>query len=348
MWSRLSIQNASFRLCVRCWSELSPNAPYTLEGQVAKLLCVVLCLWLTTAFPLATLAQPSVSPEPIPVTHSPQEVSARILQKAIWESVWGPPAYCVVRQEVEMYGKQLNGKGDYVREGQGSGKLKYYLRMAAGDQINTLLQVSDGQRMMSIEAIGNIRRRSEVDLGRVRDPDRLPLTDTSYRDPVVAMYLAIGGQAEFLRKIYQQYEWFAVRDGQLDNKDVWWLSGKVPPQAITARPTAPVDNMLFADNNSGLLPTRIEIAIGKENAPVPFWLYQVEQGRSAEELSPIARNTKLRIVTEWADPKLLAKEQLPPSIFELPSSNEQLFDETEKYLPPPPTMATAPLSDILR
>ncbi len=318
----------------------------TLHSKIERRWVGLLCLLLTSFIPWSSHGQTGPIAEPIPASPSPQEISARILQKSIWQSVWGPPAYCVVRQSVEMFDKQLSGVGDYVRGGQGGGKLKYSLRMPAGDQINTLLQVSDGQRMLSIEAIGETRRRSEVDLDKVHD--RLPLTNAYLHDPVIAMYLAIGGQAELLRKIYQQYEWIAVRDGKLGDVEVWWLSGKVPPQPVSVRSVAPVDNMLFADNNSALLPTRVEVAIGKADAAVPYWLYQVEQGRSAAELSPIARSCKLRIVTEWATPTLLSPEQLPPSIFELPSSNEQLFDESEKYLPPASTMATAPFPEIMR
>lgn len=280
------------------------------------------------------------SPRPIPAAHSSREVAAQILQQSILQSVWGPPAYCVVRQSVEIFGKQLNGVGKYVRGGQGSGKLKFDLRMPAGDQINTLLQVSDGQRLLSIEAIGEVRKRMEVDLGKVRP--RLVFTNESPRDPVVAMYLAIGGQAETLRKIYQKYDWVSVREGRLGEIPVWWLNGRVPPQPVSVRSVAEIDNLMFAENQSGLLPTRIEIAIGKADAELPFWFYQMEQGRMSEDLSPTARGERMHIITEWATPVLLTPDQMPSSLFEPPSSNEPLFDETDRYLPPAPVVATAP------
>ncbi len=287
-------------------------------------------------FPSAT----QESPRPIPAAHSSREVAAQILQQSILQSVWGPPAYCVVRQSVNIFGKQLNGVGKYVRGGRGSGKLKFDLRMPAGDQINTLLQVSDGQRLLSIEAIGDVRKRTEVDLGKVRP--RLVFTNESLRDPVVAMYLAIGGQAEMLRKIYQKYDWISVREGKLGDIPVWWLKGCVPPEPVNVRSVAEVDNIMFAENHSGLLPTRIEIAVGRADAELPYWLYQMEQGRIAEDLSPSARSEQMHIVTEWATPILLTAEQMPSSLFEPPSSNEPLFDDTDRYLPPAPTIASAP------
>ncbi len=358
MWSRLSKANSSIDACHLCVdSSLVPPASHVYLVGVSLLL---LGVWLPTPLqPSANAQEPAqqlarnpagapgtTPPHPIPAMHSASDVAAQILQQSILQSVWGPPAYCVVRQSVTLFGKQLNGVGKYVRGGQGSGKLKFDLRMPAGDQINTLLQVSDGQRLLSIEAIGDVRRRTEVDLGKVRP--RLVFTNESLRDPVVAMYLAIGGQAETLRKIYQRYDWVSVREGKLGDIPVWWLAGRVPPRPVNVRSLAEVDNLMFVDNNSGLLPTHIEIAIGKSDAPLPFWLYQMEQGRAADELSPTARSEKLRIVTEWATPIVLTADQMPASLFEPPSSNEPLFDETDRYLPPASSVAAAPAPEIVR
>ncbi len=354
MWSRLSKANSSIDALRLCLSD-SLVSPVSLI-YLPVIALVLLAVWqLPLLQPTANAQEPaqnptgaeaSGSPRPIPAKHSTRDVAAQILRQSILQSVWGPPAYCVVRQSVTLFDKQLNGVGKYVRGGQGSGKLKFDLRMPAGDQINTLLQVSDGQRLLSIEAIGDVRRRTEVDLGKIRP--RLVLTNASLRDPVVAIYLAIGGQAETLRVIYQKYDWVSVHEGKLGDIPVWWLGGRVPPSPVNVRSVAEVDNLMFAENNSGLLPTHIEIAIGKSEAPLPFWLYQMEQGRASDELSPLARSEKLRIVTEWATPIVLTDDQMPDSLFQPPSSNEPLFDETDRYLPPATAVATAPTTEVVR
>ena len=353
MWSKLSKANGSIALCRLGFSDslVSPVSRVYLPTLV-----LLLAVWqMTSAQPIAiaqetaqssTNSQVSSSPRTAPAMHSSRDVAVQILQQSILQSVWGPPAYCVVRQSVTMFGKQLNGVGKYVRGGEGGGKLKFDLRMPAGDQINTLLQISDGQRLLSIEAIGDVRRRTEVDLGKVRP--RLVFTNESLRDPVVAMYLAIGGQAETLRGIYQKYDWVSVREGKLGDIPVWWLGGRVPPSPVNLRSVAEVDNSMLADNNFGLLPTHIEVAIGKSDAALPFWLYQMEQSRGSDELSPIGRSEKLRIVTEWATPIVLTADQMPASLFDPPSSNEPLFDETDRYLPPAPSVAATPTPEVVR
>jgi hypothetical protein len=330
MWSRLTCVNAS-------------ESPVG-QGFSARTLWLslsVICGWI---FGQAELfGQEGQSLLPIPASHSPSEVANHILQQSLLQSVWGPPVHCVVRQSVQVFGKQTSGVGDFVRAGQGSGKLKFHLRMPAGKQLNSLLQVSDGQRLLAIESIGEHKRRTEVDLGKVRP--RLVLTNESLRDPVVAMYLAIGGQAESLRKIYQQYEWTSVRDGRLGETDVWYVSGRVTQQPPLRHALAEVDLRLRDVNSSGLLPTKIQLIIGRENAAIPFWLYQVDQVRSENELEPTGRRTSMRITTEWAEPVVLDPQRLTSELFEPPYSNEPLFDQTDRYLPP--TSQVAKTSAVL-
>ena len=101
----------------------------------------------------------------------------------------------------------MSGEGGVVE------KLHFMLRFSAQEQLNTLLQVGDGQRLLTIEDIGDEKRRSEIDLGRIRPP--LMLTQQSVANPVNSLYLAIGGQAEVLRKLCQQYEWIGVQEAKL-------------------------------------------------------------------------------------------------------------------------------------
>ncbi len=169
---------------------------------------------------------------PIAATPQPQDVGRRIMHLALHEAVWGGAAACDVRQTMELYGHKLSGFGKYVRGGQGSGKLRMSLQLPAGDQMNSLLQVSDGELLYALENIGGKARRTRVDLGKVRE--RLTISPESLNDPVIAMYLAIGGQAELLRKLCQQYEWTTVEAGKLGEEPVWWLTGRLaqtpPPE----------------------------------------------------------------------------------------------------------------------
>lgn len=297
------------------------------------MLFVVICCQCDQAFAQTT-------PIPIPTTRSPQDLGAEILHQAIHESVWGMPVACDIRQTIELYGRKMTGFGKYVRGGRGSGRLRMSLQLPAGDQMNSLLQVSDGELLYSLETIGDDSTRTRVDLAKVRE--RLIITTESLNDPVIAMYLAIGGQAELLRKLYQQYEWTNVEEGELGGTPVWWLTGKLASNPPQRRPVAEIDLQLFVENQSALLPTDVILAIGKSDTPVPYWLMQVEQFRSAQRVSPLGYKSQLSISTEWANPTPLNPSQLIPSLFESKTSNEVFQEENRLYLPPSATTASLP------
>lgn len=321
------------------WSTLTRGN----AGKV-RLLATLLGLWLgCSGQHLLAQSEPSTPkvPAPIPSQRSPADFAMRVMHLALHEAVWGQPAFCTVRQQIEVYKHNISGFGKFVRMGKGSGKLKLSLQFPAGDSMNSLLQISDGQRLHTIEDIGGIRRRTIVDLDKVRQ--RLIINNTSILDPTVSMYLAIGGQAEAIRKLCQQYEWNEIRQGQHESVDVWMLGGQlasVPPQV---RAHAPTDSALQSPNQSGLLPTKVRVIVGKatEGAVFPYWLYQVEQFRSEEEVTQLNHRSNLHLITEWAGPQPLT-QSVGPEFFEATSNNEPFYEETEQYLPPPLNIAQVP------
>lgn len=337
MWSRLKRLHASIRLSLALISCLLTTFcfPAFLQESLAQ---EALPPHASQALPTSqAVAQPpsEMSPSKMaPSEMAPNEMASLILHWALHEAVWGPPAACTVRQQIEIFGHRLNGFGKYVRGGQGSGRLKLILQFPAGDSMNSLFQVSDGQRFHSVEDIGGKRKRTVVDLDKVRK--RLGfLTNDSLNDPVVAMYLAVGGQAEAIRKICQQYVWHDVQIGKKEEREVWILSGKLTKQPPAIRALAQTDQMLFRE--TGLTPTDIRVFIGKSKnseEDLPFWLYRVEQRRTESN-----SDSQLQLVTEWAQPTRPPESALGPDFFQAQPNNEPIFEETDDYLPPPMSVA---------
>ncbi len=139
------------------------------------LACAALTLSLAPRPQLAHGQSPPL--QPIPATESPQEIGQQIMHRALHEAVWGSPALCDIRQTIQLYQHRTTGFGKYVRGGQGGGKLRMSLQLPAGDQMNTLLVVSDGELLYSHERIGDISQRTRVDLDKVRN--RLVITTDS-------------------------------------------------------------------------------------------------------------------------------------------------------------------------
>jgi hypothetical protein len=278
-------------------------------------------------------------PTPIPATPSAHETGMLLMHNALRQAVWGPSVTCKIRQRTSLLDKQLVSIGTYAHAGQGSGQLKMHVRLATDERINTLIQVSDGRVMYSTQHIGDVSVRRRVDLYRIREYLG-PIDTASLEDPVIAMYLAIGGQAELLRKLVQQYKWTHVQAGKLDKIDVWWLSGELATEPPVVRALAEIDR----PSNSGLLPTRVRIALGK-GEPFPLWLYQVEQARE-ESLAGIKNDTRLSMLLEYIEPKIV--KELPPETFQSIASNDTILEETRRYLPPTPRVAKVPFESQLK
>ncbi|MBX3423579.1 MAG: hypothetical protein KF752_18640 [Pirellulaceae bacterium] len=237
-----------------------------------------------------------------------------------------------------MYSKSRVGFGKFVRVGQGSGKLRLSLQVPAGDQMSSLIQISDGELLSTIVSIGKHSMRSQVDLGKVRE--RLSITSQSLHNPTVAMYLAIGGQAELLRRLIQQYQWLDISEGQLGQQKVWWLKGQRTEEPLDDGSQAQVDLRLH-DASAEMLPTQASVAIGHTESAMPFWLYQVEQWSLPKPQDKV----KLRVVTEWDAPTVLTSQQLDPEWFRLAAGDnlqlQETREETKLYLPPLGSAATS-------
>ncbi len=327
------------------------SKPALTEGLVAVLLAIASVMGVVCAGCDVASAQPPAPlapveralPPPIPLTVAPQETASLLIHNALRQAVWGPAVTCKIRQRISLLDKQLVGVGKYAHAGRGSGKLKMHVRLVAGDQINTLVQVSDGTLVNSSQHIGDFAQRSRIDLNRIREYLG-PITTASLEDPVIAMYLAVGGQAELLRKLAQQYRWTHVQSGKLGELDVWWLSGELASEPPTIRAYAQIDQLLYAPNDSGLLPTKARIALGR-GEPFPLWLYQIEQARE-DSLMGIKSQTRLSMLLEFTEPAIV--EQLPDELFQSQSSNETIVEETQRYLPPAPAIARTPVAQPLR
>lgn len=270
------------------------------------------------------------------------ELASQLMHRALHHAVWGPPAFCTVRQRIQVFDRQVSSSsGKFIRVGGGSGKLKLSLQFPAGDSMNTLLQISDGQRLHTIENFGDETQRSIIDLDKVRS--RLVINNESVSDPTIAMYLAIGGQAESLRKLCQQYQWTSVKPGTYGEQATWVLTGILAETPPAIRAAAESDIFLQSKNVSGLLPTQVRVAIARTEAddPLQYWLYRVEQRRAEADPSSSERREKLLLVTEWADPKLI-QQSIGKEVFEAAQTTGAIIDETRRYLPPEPRFARLP------
>ncbi len=327
------------------WSNLPSAKDLTwIDPQLCwhRLIAITLAILFAGFTPTCGRSQPGSiddtrAPQPIPARPSAHETATLLIHAALRQAVWGKPVACKIRQRITLLDKQLVGSGVYAHAGQGSGQLKMQVRMVAGNQINSLDQISDGRVMSTQESIGTVSQRSRINLTRIRE-FLGPITSASLEDPVIAMYLAVGGQAELLRKLAQQYTWTHVQSGKLGETEVWWLTGELASEPPPVRAFAEIDQLLFSPNNSGLLPSTVRIALAKRD-PLPYWLCQVEQARD-ESVDGAKSPTKLSFLLEFIEPQVL--EQMSNDVFQSQPGSDTIVDETRRYLPPGPIITSLP------
>ncbi len=284
-----------------------------------------------------TDASGNASNQPAARHLSQQEQASIILKSALLSAVWGPPARCMVSQEITLLDRTIRGSGEYARGASGVGEMKMILKVVAGDHLNSLKQVSDGRVLRIAQTIDGKEEDSHVDLGRVREYLGT-FSDEDRQDPLVALHLAIGGQNEKIRGLCQQYNWTSVRPGKftqpgrVEEVDVWWLRGERTSTPTLIAGTAMIDKVIATPDDIGMRPSQALIAIGR-GLPMQFWLYHVEESRPMSPDRPETSYAYLAKI-DYYDP---AYCEIPLGTFNADSFVSTAgtdIDETNRYQPP--------------
>lgn len=259
-----------------------------------------------------------------------------VIRRAIWQAVWGEPVSARVRQRIAMYGRELVGVGSYHHAGEGSAKVKWQMRLAAGDAVTNFLQISDGRLLWTSQQVNETIELSRLDLGRIREQIG-PVRQSDLSNPLLAMELAIGGQAELLRNVYHRYRWDSAVPTKIDQYPVWILSGEIRQTAPIPAARAPIDQAMLQPSVSGLLPQRVRLAIGRTEQ-FPFFPHRIEYFRQRVEKSQVTWEMVNSVeFFEVSKPKELGAEIFQ---YEVRDSVELIQDDTVKYLPSSPLHLT--------
>lgn len=282
------------------------------------------------------------------IAESPEQLKriAGIVHLALIESVFGDPIHCEVQTSIEQSGRLMSGVGSYVRGGKGEGRMRHSVRMGAAKRLYTFLQVCDGQRLISIEDIGERKLHAEIDCEQVRSrvlPSLARSKDSLY-DPVNSIHLALGGQAEVLRGLCQRYEWYSVTQRQLDGVPVWVIQGRLAKLPPEEHGKAAVDLELFQIEAESA-PSFAEAVISTDKAEIPFWLHKLTLRRPLAQQGE-SKFRSFKSVTQWIAPRPLTPDQIDAHLFQLPSAGiREYVDETARYLPPASFASTDPTAE---
>ena len=259
-----------------------------------------------------------------------------VVRRAIWQAVWGDPVASRVRQRISMFGKELVGVGSYCHAGKGSSKLKWQMRFAAADAVTNYLQISDGRLLWTSQQVEEKIEVNRVDLDPIRE--RIgSVRESDLANPLLAMELAVGGQAELLRSLYHRYDWESAVPAKLDQQPVWLLTGEIRQQPPIPSARAPIDQAMQSASQTGLLPQRVRLALGRTEQ-FPFFPHRIEYFKRKETEG----NTTWELITVIEFFEVSAPISMEPELFqyEVRDTVEAIQDETSKYLPASPLHLT--------
>lgn len=259
-----------------------------------------------------------------------------VVRRAIWQAVWGEPVASRVRQRISMFGKELVGVGSYCHAGKGSNKLKWQMRFAAADAVTNYLQISDGRLLWTSQQVDEKIDVNRVDLDPIRE--RIgAVRESDLSNPLLAMELAVGGQAELLRSLYHRYDWESAVPTKLDQQPVWLLTGEIRQQPPIPSARAPIDQAMQTASQTGLLPQRVRLALGRTEQ-FAFFPYRIEYFKR-KETDGAATWEQITVIEFF---EVSSPDSLEPELFqyEVRDTVEAIQDETSQYLPASPLHLT--------
>ena len=255
---------------------------------------------------------------------------------ALKASIAGNKIAYKVHQLTNAYNQQVILSGEYKSTGNWTGQFRYTARVSAGETTMDVIQISDGRLMYT--QFGADAPPKLVNVEKVRE-QLVPRIYRPEENQDVYVLLAIGGQAEVMRSLYQRYNWYRAEEGKIGGLDVWQLFGKLrtePPKFVG---TAEIDQQLLAmDPNTENLPSHVRLTlgrpvVGRSETSIPYFPYQIEYFRleknkegHAIRLAPLSK-------IEYLEPTRNFKESDSDFIYRVEPTIERIEEETARYLP---------------
>jgi hypothetical protein len=297
----------------------------------------ILCFWTSTA---ALFAQPNpVSSTPGGVLTSASSSSTPrpmidpniLLLNAIQQAVWGPPIACKVYQQSVAFHQQVIVSGEYKAAGGGTGQFRFTTRTSSGETTLDTIQVSDGRLMVT--QVGSKTPPRIVNVERVRES----LAQKIHRPqdhPELSINLAIGGQPELLRCLYQRYHWYRAVEGKISGIDVWQLFGKLrtEPPKVSGNAKLDAQNLSMPIGESEEMPSHVRLILGRSQT-LPYFPFLVDYFRLKRDTEGRAIGFEPVSKIEYSEPTNRVQISEGDFVYRTDATTDRIVWETDLYLP---------------
>ncbi|MFM7845767.1 MAG: hypothetical protein ACKPEY_16270, partial [Planctomycetota bacterium] len=180
--------------------------------------------------PASAPPQP-VSPDPAPtapdttpldpdeqLADAPQRVAGQPLVAQAAQRLDSLPAVAArVRQQVDLFGQQISGVGQYQQQGVGrTRRIRLELKFKVGDQLASWQQVSDGRFYWQRRDLPGLSGLSRIDLRRVRETLD---AQTGSAPPALQQWMILGGLGRLLAALDHYFTFGEAEPAMLHGLD---------------------------------------------------------------------------------------------------------------------------------
>ncbi len=181
-------------------------------------------------------ADPVVAPLGSEAGSAARSRAAAILKAAIETLESRASASAGIRQQVDVFDRQLVGSGEYFQQRAGTEQLiRLELRILVGDRPSSLIQVAapptpKGRYLWTYRKLPEKETLSRIDLSRVAEAlKKAPPLPTAGSDGVLT---GVGGIPRLLRGLQASFDFHSAEQGRFGGLAVWRLQGQWKPERL--------------------------------------------------------------------------------------------------------------------
>lgn len=154
-----------------------------------------------------------------------------LLEAAIRELENRQSVSAKINQQVNLFGKQLQGDGTYLEQRPGRDHLmRLELRIVLGDEVSNLVQVCDGRYLWIYRKLLDDGTLSQIDVARV--VHAMQEVQAAASRGGLGMLPGLGGLPRLLRGLYAAFDFQVAEKGRLEQLPVWILRGQWKPAQL--------------------------------------------------------------------------------------------------------------------
>lgn len=247
-----------------------------------------------------------------------------------------------IRQQVNLFGKEMVGAGTYLEQRTG-GNLRFRLesKIRLGEETSTLLEVCDGQYLWRYQRLHEEGTLTRIDIDRVLRA--LEEVDQLGRIETVEQWPGLGGLPKLLRGLYVNFDFPTVEQAKLDSTalsespsavqlPVWRVRGQWKRERLAELlPDRKDDIAAGKPVNLAELPPPLPQAVVLYLAADDLFPHRIEYYRSSSEQAGQGRGAQQPIVVIELI-QLNVNVPIDPSRFFYNPGNLDCIDQTGDFL----------------